>query len=136
MRFQAKPVPHLMRDGSRFAARKRVKSIIQCPGSIPSKRKRLWRPPRASKGGKNKKPGLAARAFFWNETLDDQAAGLNSFDALALIGSTVSVATFWVNSASSLEWAVRVSNCFLACEVHSSIASDGDFTPMMACAKS
>jgi hypothetical protein len=32
----------------------------------------------------------------------DQAAGLNSFDALALIGSTVSVAIFWVSSASSL----------------------------------
>jgi len=43
-----------------------------------------------------------------------QAAGLNSFDALALIGSTVSVATFWVNSASSLVWAVNASNCLRA----------------------
>src|SRR5471030_2650068 len=68
--------------------------------------------------------------------LADQAAGLNSFDALVLIGSTVSVATFWVNWASSLVLAVKVSNCFLACEVHSSIASDGDFTPISSCAKS
>jgi hypothetical protein len=44
----------------------------------------------------------------------DQAAGLNSFDALALIGSTVSVATFWVSSASSLDWAVKASNCLRA----------------------
>ena len=61
-----------------------------------------------------------------------QAAGLNSFDALALIGSTVSVATFWVNSASSLLWAVNASNCFRECEVHSSIASEGDLTPISA----
>src|ERR1700738_930591 len=65
-----------------------------------------------------------------------QAAGLNSFDALALIGSTVSVATFWLNSASCLAWAVNVSYCFLTCEVHSSIASEGDFTPISSCAKS
>ena len=32
----------------------------------------------------------------------EQAAGLNSFEALFLIGSTVSVATFWVSSVSSL----------------------------------
>jgi hypothetical protein len=44
----------------------------------------------------------------------DQAAGLNSFDALALIGSTVSVATFWLNSASSLAWAVKASYCLRA----------------------
>jgi hypothetical protein len=44
----------------------------------------------------------------------DQAAGLNSFEALALIGSTVSVATFWLNSASSLAWAVKVSYCLRA----------------------
>ena len=35
------------------------------------------------------------------------------FDALALIGSAVSVAIFLVSSASSLACAVRVSNCFL-----------------------
>ena len=65
-------------------------------------------------GIKNKKPGLAARAFLEREALLDQAAGLNSFDALALIGSAASVATFWASSASSLLWAVKVSNCFLA----------------------
>jgi hypothetical protein len=40
-----------------------------------------------------------------SETAQNQvshAAGLNSFDALALIGSTVSVATFCDSSASSL----------------------------------
>src|ERR1019366_3067348 len=51
----------------------------------------------------------------------DQAAGLNSLVALALMGSTVSVATRWVNSASSLVLAVKVSNCLRAWEVHSSI---------------
>jgi hypothetical protein len=48
----------------------------------------LWR------GAQNKKPGLAARAFFWSVKPAYQAAGLNSFDALALIGSAVSAATF------------------------------------------
>ena len=63
----------------------------------------------------SKKPGLTARAFLERQDRAvDQAAGLNSFDALALIGSTVSVATFWDNSASSLVWAVKASNCFLA----------------------
>src|SRR5664279_4263334 len=66
----------------------------------------------------------------------DQAAGMNSFDALALIGSTVSVAAFWDNSASSLAWAVMASNCFLAWEVHSSITSEGDLMPSSSCAKS
>jgi len=42
------------------------------------------------------RPGL-----FGTRTLD-HAAGLNSFDALVLIGSTVSVATFCESSASSL----------------------------------
>src|SRR5665647_1747311 len=66
----------------------------------------------------------------------DQAAGLNSFDALALIGSTVSVATFWLNSASCLAWAVMASNCFLAWDVHSSTASEGDLMLSNSCAKS
>ena len=65
-----------------------------------------------------------------------QAAGLTSFEAEALIGSTVSVATFWPSSASSLAWAENVSNCFLACEVHSSIAAAGVFTPNSSWAKS
>src|SRR5580704_10121237 len=66
----------------------------------------------------------------------DQAAGWNSFDALVLIGSAVSVATFLASSASSLALAVKVSNCDLACEDHSSIASEGDLTPISAWAKS
>ena len=40
--------------------------------------------------------------FFWHRASLDQAAGLNSFEALFLIGSAVSVATFWVSSVSSL----------------------------------
>src|ERR1700722_910514 len=66
----------------------------------------------------------------------DQAAGLNSLVALALIGSTVSVATRWLNSASSFVLAVKVSNCLRACAVHSSSTSEGDFTPNSECAKS
>src|ERR1700722_7158345 len=89
-----------------------------------------FRPP-----AKTKSPGWRP-GFFWDAGMVDQAAGLNSFDALALIGSTVSAATFWLNSASSLAWAVTASYCFLACEVHSSIASEGDLTPSNSCAKS
>src|SRR3984957_11276628 len=68
--------------------------------------------------------------------MQGQAAGLNSLVALALMGSTVSVATHWVNSVSALVLAVKVSNCWRAWEVHSSIASEGDFTPNRECAKS
>ena len=42
-------------------------------------------------------PGL-----FSDTRMIDQTADLNSFDALALIGSAVSAATFWDSSASSL----------------------------------
>jgi hypothetical protein len=41
---------------------------------------------------KSKSPGRSARAFLGSK--NDQAAGRNSLEALALIGSTVSVATF------------------------------------------
>src|SRR4051794_36480252 len=83
---------------------------------------------------KQKSPGCSCPGFFGVEKY--QAAGLNSFDALALIGSTVSVATFWLSSASSLDCTVRASNCFLAWEVHNSSASDGDLVPNSSCAKS
>ena len=90
------------------------------------------RQPLQSHAVKSKKPGLAARAFLERKRLIeveqflaanrippcrkmlDQAADLNTFDALALIGSTVSVATFWLNSASSLAWTVNASNCLRA----------------------
>src|ERR1700731_2294624 len=36
--FKRKPAPDLIRGGNRFAPRKRVKSRIQSPASIPSKR--------------------------------------------------------------------------------------------------
>src|SRR5665213_994882 len=83
-----------------------------------------------------KSPGGAPGLFLVRGIVDQAAAGLNSFDALALIGSAVSEATRCDNSASSLVWAVNASNCFLACEVHSSIASEGDFTATSAWAKS
>jgi hypothetical protein len=67
---------------------------------------------RAHQRGASKQKARAHRPGFFLEI--DQAAGLNSFEALALIGSTVSVATFWVNSASCLAWAVNVSNCLRA----------------------
>src|ERR1700722_12245943 len=66
----------------------------------------------------------------------DQAAGLEYFDAPVLIGSTVSVATFWPSSASSLAWALNVSKFLRLCEVHSSIASAGVFTPNSSWANS
>src|SRR5688572_33341302 len=87
--------------------------------------------PRLKRKARAGRPG-----FFWNVKPAYQAAGLNSFDALALIGSAVSAATFWLSSASCLVWAVKVSNCVLACEAQSSIASVGDFTLNSCCAKS
>jgi hypothetical protein len=60
-----------------------------------------------------RKARACARAFRLLNQLRDQAAGVKIFDALALIGSAVSVAIFLVSSASSLVCAVRVSNCFL-----------------------
>ncbi len=49
----------------------------------------------ASTARRQKQKARAHRPGFSDaKTLPDQAAGLNSFDALALIGSTVSVATF------------------------------------------
>src|ERR1700692_1039637 len=68
--------------------------------------------------------------------MQGQAAGLNSLVALALMGSSVSVATRWVNWVSAFVLAVKVSNCLRAWEVHSSIASEGDFTANRAWAKS
>ena len=56
----------------------------------------------------------------------DQAAGLKIFEALALIGSAVSAAIFWVSSLSSLACAASACACLRVWEVHSSIASAGD----------
>src|SRR3984957_2845466 len=55
----------------------------------------LSRTPPNSKKARAHRPG-----FFWHRTRLDQAAGLNSFEALFLIGSAVSVATFLVSSVS------------------------------------
>jgi len=62
---------------------------------------------------RNEKARARARAFRLLNGRRDQAAVVKIFDALALIGSAVSVAIFLVSSASSLACAVRVSNCFL-----------------------
>src|SRR5260370_27213938 len=67
---------------------------------------------RATRSTKQK-ARATARAFPRKSRLD-QAAGLNSFDALGLIGSTVSVATFLLHSASCFAWAVTGSYCFFA----------------------
>ena len=58
-----------------------------------------------------KSPGHRPGLFEVRKRSRDQAAGVKTFDALALIGSAVSVAIFLVSSASSLACAVRVSNC-------------------------
>ena len=88
-------------------------------GSLNNRGRWLWVPARgddiAFAFRHKQKPRAHRPGFFGQATpLDQAAAGLNSFDALALIGSAVSLATFWVSSASSLVCAVNASNCFLA----------------------
>src|SRR6202012_756658 len=102
----------------------------------------------ADQNAKTKSPDLKPGLFWCWSLLPDQAwlgrsgladqaaAGLKIFEAPDLIGSALSLATFLLSSASSLVWAVKASNCLRACEVHSSIASEGDLTPTRACAKS
>src|SRR5450756_430103 len=58
--FKRMPVPNLIRGGNRFAVRKRVKSRIQRPASIPSKRKRLWV---SSSIGHRRVPDIPAQTF-------------------------------------------------------------------------
>ena len=41
----------------------------------------------------------------------NQATFLKALVTLSLIGSTVSVVTFWANAVSSLPRALKVSNC-------------------------
>ena len=62
--------------------------------TLPGKNPRAS-PLTQSLGAARKQKARASRpGFFWNAKRAYQAAGLNSFDALALIGSTVSVAIF------------------------------------------
>src|SRR4029077_6684995 len=86
------------------------------------------------------KPGQTARAKqnvqFTRNDASFQATFGNTFDALALSGSTVSVATFWPSSASSLACAVSVSNWVRVWLVTSANASDGDFMPISFSARS
>ena len=53
-----------------------------------------------------------------------------------LIGSLVSVATFWASEESSLLCATKASNCLRVWALVSSTASDSDFTPSRSVAKS
>src|ERR1700761_1037032 len=88
----------------------------------------------------SKRPGLCGPGLPQIKALcrsaSYQAAGLKIFEALVLIGSALSVATFWASSASSLLCAVKDSNDLRVCEVSSSTASEGDFTPIRAWARS
>src|SRR6185437_2696396 len=86
--------------------------------------------------GPNKNPGPTGPGVFQTCCGADQAAGLNSLLALALIGSTVSLATFCESSVSSLPQAEKASNCFLVWVVQSSSASDGVFTLTSSWARS
>lgn len=80
-----------------------------------------------------KSPGLKARALharpaYAGQAQFNQATFLKTLVTLSLIGSTVSVVTFWASAVSSLLCALSVSNCLRICEVESSTASDSDFT--------
>src|SRR5258706_6742196 len=91
---------------------------------------------RAYKKVPQKQKARALRPGFSDaKTLLDQAAGLNSFEALALIGSTGSVAAFLPNSAGFLAWAVKASYCFRAFGGHRSTASEGELAPTSSCPK-
>src|SRR5579871_544870 len=83
-----------------------------------------------------KNPGPTGPGRFLFARAANQAAGLNSLLALALIGSTVSVATRCDSSVSSLLQAEKASNCFLAWLDQSSSASEGVFTPTSSWARS
>src|ERR1700680_1782130 len=66
----------------------------------------------------------------------NQATFLNALLTLSLTRSAVSRAAFWARLASSLLWAVRVSNCLRACAVDSSTKSENDFAFINSLAKS
>ena len=87
--------------------------MAQFASLIGATRSGVMAPAFAGRRGGVKKPGPTGPGFSKRKTCRDQAAGVKIFDALALIGSAVSVAIFLVSSASSLACAVRVSNCFL-----------------------
>jgi hypothetical protein len=57
----------------------------------------------------------------------DQEAFLKAWLTPRVIGSALSPAIFCPSADSSLVCSVILSNCFLACDVHSSTMSDGCF---------
>ena len=88
--------------------------MAQCASLIaPYAFWRIGSPPSRGRHRGVKKPGQTGPGSSKRKTCRDQAAGVKIFDAPALIGSAVSVAIFFVSSASSFDCAVRVSNCFL-----------------------
>ena len=58
----------------------------------------------------------------------NQATFLKALETLSLIGSTVSVVTFWASAVSSLLWEVMVSNCLRICGSKPRAISASDFT--------
>ena len=75
-------------------------------------------------------PGRLGRAA------SPQAAILKALFMPDLIGSLVSVATFWASEENSLLCATKASNCLRVWALVSSTASDSDFTPSRSVAKS
>jgi hypothetical protein len=105
----------IRKSGSRFSEKIMLKQL--------SKRRPTAGPKSGNSGniarvldpaGANKNPGPLGPGVFRSDRLANQAAGLNSLLALALIGSTVSDATFCESSVSSLLQDEKASNCFLA----------------------
>jgi hypothetical protein len=87
------------------------------------------------RGSENKSPDVVVRARREIIACNNQAT-LNTLPRLSLIGSVVSVATFYAMAASSLVCAVTVSNCLRPCAVESSTTSEIDFTVISWVAKS
>src|SRR5260370_40318084 len=118
------------RTGSRLIALDQSRSPDEAqrnPGPQQRISRIALRSIRATRSTKQK-ARATARAFPRKSRLD-QAAGLNSFDALVLIGSTVSVAPFWLKSAGCFGLAGGVSYCLFACEGERPIAAGGGLTP-------
>src|SRR5262249_25234915 len=82
-------------------------------------------------------PSLAAHHYVVHRARDDcYATFLKALVTPLLIGSAVSVASFWAAAVSSLVWSVTASNCLRACALVSSTISESDFTPTSSLAKS
>src|SRR5262245_11783165 len=87
------------------------------PGSMPDPSGRKLgaaRPFGKRPCGQKENPGSIARVthpLSRDADTGERHAALLNAAMLSLIGSAVSVATFWACSDSSLAWAIRASNC-------------------------